>query len=153
VPVAFRSSLTRTGKRSPKRNTTDESRDSFELRNDPEHGRPSPIWLGVPVVALVLFAIAAQTPYFLWFRLLFAIGLVVLSALEWRSRGHGWLPTLSWAVPLGSLWIVAQVVVQRPAALAWLAYCVGFGFVLAMLISTRAARWWYEVVLRRSPND
>lgn len=107
------------------------------------------MWIGVAVAVLVMVAVAARTPFFGLFRLVFAGGLVILCISEWRTKGHGWLPTLSWTVPLGVPWSAAQALIDRPLALVLLTYWVGFAVMLTMLISTRAATWWYEVVLRR----
>lgn len=98
---------------------------------------------------VLMFAIASGTPYFKWFRILFSLALVFLGAWDWRAKGREWLPTLSWAIPLATVWTIAQYLVDRPVALVVFIYWLGYGALLVIMISTRAARWWYEVVLRR----
>jgi hypothetical protein len=112
-------------------------------------GRISWVWYALPVGALIYMAIGSRTPYFLLFRMLFTIVLVLLGALDWRSKGRRWLPILSWTVPFASLWLIAQAIVNRPVIVVVLVYWIGFAALLAMVASTRAARWWYETVLRQ----
>lgn len=107
------------------------------------------IWAGGAVLLFMLFAAAARTPFFDLIRLLFVGVLMVLCISDWRTRGHGWFPTLSWTVPLGGLWMVGQWLVDGPVIHILLIYWLGFVSMMAMLVSKRAARWWYEVVLRR----
>ena len=108
------------------------------------------IWfVGIVLVVFLMFAVASGTPYFKWFRVLFSLALVILTARAWRERGREWLPALSWAIPLAILWTVGQYLVDRPLTLVVFIYWLGLGAVLVMLVSTRAARWWYEVLLRR----
>jgi hypothetical protein len=123
------------------------------LRSQMRPTRPSthtPLyWYVLPLIVLVLIAGASRTPYFLLFRLLFGILLTVLAALSWREKGRAWLPILSWTVPLGGLWLVAQAIVDRPVFVEILIYWIGSGVLLVMVVSHRAARWWYETVLRK----
>jgi hypothetical protein len=112
-------------------------------------GRERLFWLALPVVTFVLFAVASRTPYFLLFRLVFTTGLVLIGASEWRSKGRGSLPTLSWAVPVGLLWILAESMFDRPLLAAIVMYWAGGGLVFLMSASDTAARWWYGAVLRR----
>jgi len=109
------------------------------------------IWfVGIVLVVALMVAVASGTPYFKWFRLLSSLALVILTAWVWRERGREWLPTLSWAIPVAVSWIAAQQLVDSPVGLVRFIYSLGLGVVLVMLVSTRAARWWYEVVLRRA---
>jgi len=108
------------------------------------------IWfVGIVLVVFLMVAVASGTPYFKWFRLLSSLALVILTARAWRERGREWLPTLSWAIPLAVLWIAAQQLVDRPVAVVVITYWLGLAALLVIMASTRAARWWYEVVLRR----
>ncbi len=104
---------------------------------------------GGSVIVFLLFGLASRTPYFALVRTLLAGALVLLCISDWRTKGHGWLATLSWTVPLGGLWIVGQILVDRPAVLVAVAYWLGFVTLMVMLVSVRAAMWWYRVILRR----
>lgn len=105
--------------------------------------------VAIVLAVLVMFAVASGTPYFGWFRLLFSLALVILAAWEWRAKGREWLPILSWAIPLTVTWSAAQYLVDRPVAVVVIIFWLGCGVLLVMLVSSRAARWWYEAVLRR----
>ena len=106
-------------------------------------------WYVLPLIVLILIAGASRTPYFLFLRLLFTTLLVVLAALDWRSKRRGWLPILSWTVPLAILWLIAQATFDRPVVAVVLTYWIGGAALAAMVVSTRAARWWYQSVLRQ----
>ncbi len=107
------------------------------------------VWAAGCVGLFLLFAAVARTPYFAVFRLLFVGALLTLGISDWRTKGHGWLPTLSWTVPLGVLWIAGQWFILRPIALAVLVFWLGGTFLVVMMASERAGAWWYKVVLRR----
>jgi hypothetical protein len=132
---------------------TEETVNYGRLRSQMRPTRPSahtPLyWYVLPLGVLILFAGASRTPYFLLFRLLFTTLLVVLCALDWRSKRRGLLPILSWSVPFASLWVVAQIVFDKPAIAAILTYSIGGLALVPMVVSNRAARWWYETVLRQ----
>jgi hypothetical protein len=104
------------------------------------------ILLGGGVAIFLLIGLAAGTPFYAWMGLLLAIAIVVLGISDWRAKGHGWLPTLGWAIPLGALWIAVQWFVEGPKSFSFL---LGGVPVMVMSLSPHAARWWYEVVLRR----
>ena len=119
------------------------------MANQPRLTRWDAIWAGGCVAVFLSLGVAARTPYFEVVRLLFATGVLLLGISDWRTKGHGWLPTLSWVVPLGGLWVVGQWLVDGPKVLVVLTYGLGAVPVIVMIVSTRAAKWWYEVVLRR----
>ena len=119
------------------------------MANRPRLTRWDAILAGGCVVLFLFFAMAARTQFFDLVRLVFAGMLLLLAISDWRTKGHGWLPTLSWTAPLGGLWVVGQWLVDSPAALVVIIYWLGFVPVIVMLVSTRAATWWYRVVLRR----
>jgi hypothetical protein len=101
------------------------------------------------VAAVLLWGVVARTPFYDLIRLLFLTGLAALGVSDWRAQGHRWLPTLSWTVPFG-LWMVAvQWLVDPSSILGPLGYSIGIAFLVVMMASSRAALWWYEVVLRR----
>ncbi len=107
------------------------------------------IWIGGAAVVFLLFAFPGKTPLVDLARLLVAIVVVALCISDWRAKGHRWVPTLSWTIPLG-IWLFGPWLVGRPGAVVLFAFWLGFAFMLAMLASTRAATWWYRVVLRRT---
>lgn len=119
------------------------------MPSHPRLTRWDAVWAGGCVAVFLLLAVAARTPFF-YVVLLSGVGAaIVLGVSEWRSRGHAWLPTLSWAVPLAGFWIGGLWLVRRPIVLVVLMYAIGFALLAAMLLSTRAAMWWYRAVLRR----
>ncbi len=75
--------------------------------------------------------------------------IVALGVSDWRARGRPWLATLSWALPMAGLWIVAQVIVDSPKTRVVLVYWLASAPVAFMVFSTRAERWWFEAVLRQ----
>ena len=107
------------------------------------------ILVAVAVVVYLLFDFFSGTPYFDLFQVLVAGALVVLGVMEWRSNGHRWPATLSWAIPMAALWTLTLWLVEGPFAIALLVYFVGGALLFMITQSTRAAHWWYEVVLRR----
>ena len=119
------------------------------MPNRPRLTRWDAIWAGGCFGVFLLLALAARTPFFELARLVLAGVVVLLSISDWRTKGHGWLPTLSWTVPFGGLWMVVQSLVDRPVMIVVAVYWLGFVPMMVMLASTRAATWWYEVVLRR----
>jgi hypothetical protein len=103
----------------------------------------------VSLLAAFLFsALSGRSPLDVIVRSLLGIGIAGLAAGEWRSKGHAWVPTLSWTVPLG-LVLVAPWILQSPPLLIVIIYWVAGAVMVTMLVSTRAAMWWYRVVLRR----
>lgn len=119
------------------------------MRGKEPSRRTNLLWLALPILSFALFALASRTPYFLAVRLALAAVLVALAAADWRVRGHPWFPTLSWAVPVGALWLAAQAIFERPRLAVALTFWAGCAILLVMLASTGAAHWWYETVLRR----
>lgn len=110
------------------------------------------VWFSVMLGVLFLFALSSRTPYFKVVLVVLSSVIILLSIADWRSKGHAWLPTLSWALPFGGFWIVSTWVIDRPWLLIVLVYWLGAALVLTMLISARAASWWYRVVFRRPPK-
>ena len=119
------------------------------MANRPRLTRWDAVWASGAVLAVLVWGVVARTPLYDVIRLLFLTGLAALGIWDWRAQGHRWLPTLSWTVPFG-LWMVAvQWFVDRSYVLGPIAYSVGGAFLVSMMASTRAATWWYQVVLRR----
>ncbi|MDP2323793.1 MAG: hypothetical protein Q8N51_07165 [Gammaproteobacteria bacterium] len=106
------------------------------------------ISVGILVAVFILFAFTGRAPLFDLARLLVVTVIVALGIAEWRTQGHRWAPTLSWTIPLG-LWLLSPWFLDSPPVFGVLVYWVAFAIMFAMLVSTRAATWWYKVVLRR----
>ena len=104
------------------------------------------IWAAGCVAVALSIGLAAGTPIYEFTGPALMGAVALLSISDWRTQGHPWFPTLSWALPLAGLWVVIHWVVgYRGGTIFWLgavSYC-------PMLFSTRAASWWYEFVLRR----
>lgn len=98
--------------------------------------------VGIPAVSLVL---AAGTPFYGYVAPIVMGAVAFLIVSDWRAKGHRWLPTLAWALPLTASWVVVNWLIGRDGNTIFLLGAVSF-FVMS---STRAAEWWYEVVLRR----
>jgi len=96
------------------------------MTKGPKLTRWDAVWAAGAVALFLVFAVAARTPFFDLVRLLFAGVVVALCIADWRAKGHGWLPTLSWTVPLGGLWMLAQWIVDGPIVLVVLIYWLGF---------------------------
>ena len=101
-------------------------------------------WIAVALF-IGLAILAAQSPYFVAFRSATAGVMILVAVREWRQAGRGWLPTISWAVPLGIVWPVGTILVQRPQILAMAVWALGLGIALLML-SDRPANWWCRAV-------
>jgi hypothetical protein len=76
------------------------------------------------------------------------LAIASLGIVGWRRLGHGWVPALSWAVPL-ALWFLATTFLVHSSILATAGYYLGLAFLVAMIQSDRAVDWWYRVILRR----
>lgn len=119
------------------------------MRNHrPQWTRWDLLWAGGAVAISLLWVAIARTPFYDPVRVLFLTGLVALGVSDWRAKGHGWLPTLSWTLPLG-LFLLVERLVDRSSILGPLGYGAGGAFGVVMMASDRAAAWWYKVVLRR----
>jgi hypothetical protein len=119
------------------------------MTDRPKLTRWDAIWAGGFVALFLSLGVAAGTPYFDVVRVLLAIVVVLLGISDWRTKGHGWLPTLSWAVPFGARWAGGQWLVDGSKILVLLVYVLGAVPLMLMIVSQRASKWWYEVVLRR----
>jgi hypothetical protein len=101
-------------------------------------------WIAVALY-LGLFVLALRSPYFAAFRGATVVVMILVVLRDWREKGRGWLPTLSWVVPFGIVWFAGEVLIERPEILAMAVWAVGFGIVVLML-SDRPANWWYRAV-------
>jgi hypothetical protein len=112
----------------------------------PRLNRWDAVWAAGVVAVFLSFGIASGTPFYALFRVLFGAALVLLAVSDWRDHGHAWLPTLSWTVPFGALWLACLWLFEGRIALV---FGIGAAVLLVMMVSTRAAVWWYQTVLRR----
>jgi hypothetical protein len=97
------------------------------------------LFLGVgflPLAAMIALGVAVP------------LALVSVGIVGWLRLGHGWVPTLTWAVPL-ALWFLAAIFLVHSSILATTGYYLGLAFLIAMIQSDRAVVWWYRVILRR----
>jgi hypothetical protein len=119
------------------------------MANRPRFTRWDAVWASGAVALVILWGIVAKAPFYDLIRIVFLIGLAVLGVTDWRAQGHRWIPTMSWTAPF-TLWMVAfHSFVDRSSVVGPIAYFVGVAFAVSMMASTRMARWWYKVVLRR----
>ena len=100
--------------------------------------------LAVAVLVFLFLGVIAISPLGAIIPLLLLV-LPAFGVYEWRHRGHGWLPTLSWTVPLAG-WILVEWF-AAPAPLGAVLFLLGAGFLLLML-TDKGVAFWYERVLR-----
>jgi hypothetical protein len=107
-------------------------------------------WVLVVVGSVALFLGIGFLP----FDALIVLGIAVpvcavgLGIVGWRRMGHGWVPTLSWVVPL-ALWFYVMNFLVHSSILATIGAYLGLAFLVAMLQSERTVDWWYRRILRR----
>ena len=107
-------------------------------------------WALVAVGSVALFLGVGFLPPEALTALGVAVPLAIASfgIVAWRRLGHGWVPALSWAVPLG-IWFLAMNFLVHSSILATVGYYLGLAFLVAMIQSERTVDWWYRRILRR----
>lgn len=107
-------------------------------------------WALVAVGSVALFLGIGFLPLEALIALGVAGPLVIVSVgiVGWLRLGHGWVPALSWAVPL-ALWFLAMNFLVHSSILATAGSYLVLAFLVAMISSNHAVDWWYRVILRR----
>ncbi len=128
------------------------------MRRLPSEHVSSRKWMGPTIVGTLTIGAtlvaAALTPSASpWFVLVFTVHLLAfpfVGGLYWRTDGHGWVPVLSWTIPL-SLWLLVARLVVQPQVVGFLAFLCGVAFAAAMAGWNRLADAWYQFILRQGP--
>jgi len=100
--------------------------------------------LSLSPALLLLLAVAFQWTFPRWA----VLGPpAVLGITMWRLNGESWLAIATWLIPIELLIAVAAFFLPLPWSLAPL--CLAAAFLVVMIFSQRAIRWWHVRVIER----
>jgi hypothetical protein len=102
-------------------------------------------------IAVLANQVLGGTPLFSLFVLAVDLSAPIVGSLIWIRRGHSWLATLGWSVPLGLICAGIALVPGLPPffRLGAAEICLLLG--VGMIAIPEFTVWWYEKVLRASP--
>jgi hypothetical protein len=112
----------------------------------PRLNRWDVIWAAGVLALFLSIGVASGTPFYGLYAVLLGTVMLLLAISEWHDKGHAWIPTLSWTIPFGSLWLASLWLFEGRRGVV---FVVGSVAIMVMTVSTRAAARWYEIVLRR----
>ncbi len=92
---------------------------------------------GTRLLTLVVLAINAVTP--------------VAGVSVWIRKGHSWLATLTWTIPLGVILVGVVVAPDVPRIVRLMVAEIGVLFGVGMIVFDEMAAWWYRRILRSPP--